>query len=142
MRMIAAGATFGCLGFGADASRPARRGVSKVVGHNPRNYGAAGGSLELPPALAKKYPNGVKFTDEGFPDFSPYSVDTVKVDGLTGNYRVDAALANRETFRMGTPDGYVWHHVEDGVTMQLVPKDIHKIAHTGGTAVIQHGEVP
>jgi len=32
----------------------------------------------------------------------------------------------------------VWHHVEDGKTMLLIPKDIHKAAaHTGGIAVIR-----
>jgi hypothetical protein len=39
-----------------------------------------------------------------------------------------------------TPEGYVWHHVEDGKTMQLVPQGIHsKARHTGGTAVIRNG---
>ncbi|WP_405237918.1 HNH endonuclease [Lentisalinibacter orientalis] len=39
-----------------------------------------------------------------------------------------------------TPSGYVWHHVEDGRTMQLIPQDIHNAArHTGGAAVIRHG---
>jgi len=37
-----------------------------------------------------------------------------------------------------TPAGMVWHHVEDGKTMLLIPKDIHKAAaHTGGIAVIR-----
>ncbi|APM40385.1 hypothetical protein [Clostridium kluyveri] len=32
--------------------------------------------------LAEKYPNGVKFTEEGVPDFKPYSTKTVTVDNL------------------------------------------------------------
>ena len=39
-----------------------------------------------------------------------------------------------------TPEGYVWHHVEDTTTMQLVPQNIHNAArHTGGAAVIRDG---
>lgn len=35
-------------------------------------------------------------------------------------------------------DGYTWHHVEDGRTMQLVPRDLHTaVKHTGGVAVIK-----
>jgi hypothetical protein len=34
----------------------------------------------------------------------------------------------------------VWHHVEDCVTMQLLPLDIHGAArHTGGAAIILSG---
>ena len=38
------------------------------------------------------------------------------------------------------PDGYVWHHVENGRTMQLIPREIHNaVRHTGGAAVIRNG---
>jgi len=31
-----------------------------------------------------------------------------------------------------------WHHNEDGITMELVPTDIHDAArHTGGVAIIK-----
>jgi hypothetical protein len=35
------------------------------------------------------------------------------------------------------------HHVEDGLTMQLVPSDLHDVVrHTGGAALINKGLVP
>jgi len=40
------------------------------------------------------------------------------------------------------PEGYIWHHVEDGKTMQLVPEKLHrKIPHTGGAALLRAGAV-
>jgi len=30
-----------------------------------------------------------------------------------------------------------WHHVEDGRTMQLIDKRLHKIGHTGGRAFLK-----
>jgi hypothetical protein len=53
-------------------------------------------------------------------------------------------LANQAAgFTDGVPEGYVWHHVEDGRTMQLVPQDIHAAtAHTGGAELIQRGLEP
>lgn len=35
------------------------------------------------------------------------------------------------------PDGYTWHHHEDGKTMILVDKKIHKeFTHTGGVSTV------
>jgi hypothetical protein len=39
------------------------------------------------------------------------------------------------------PDGYIWHHKEDGTTMQLVRRDVHDRAiggapHTGGQSIV------
>jgi hypothetical protein len=94
--------------------------------------------------LAKKYPRGVKFTKNGFPDFSPYARATVKIRMKGGS--ADAKAANkaagpRITDNMG-PE--TWHHVEDRTTMQLVPYDLHyAVKHTGGEAIIRHlGELP
>ena len=37
-----------------------------------------------------------------------------------------------------TPKGYTWHHDEDGMTMRLIPTDLHRaIGHDGGEKVIQ-----
>ncbi|MGH1506260.1 MAG: RHS repeat-associated core domain-containing protein [Acidimicrobiales bacterium] len=78
------------------------------------------------------HPSGVRFDSDGFPDFSPHAVDTVQSRFLlTGN--VDTDLA---TLGLNNVDGYTWHHVQDGFTMQLVPTKIHMAArHTGGAAV-------
>lgn len=69
----------------------------------------------------RQVPNGVRFTGEGFPDSTPYSLADVKVLGLTGNGRWTQGLANEalaKELRLDsvpqTPESYVWHHVEDG----------------------------
>ncbi|MYM59083.1 hypothetical protein GTG28_07590 [Vibrio sp. OCN044] len=42
-------------------------------------------------------------------------------------------------FANSTPSGHVWHHVENGKTMQLISKDIHNAArHTGGAAILRN----
>jgi len=86
------------------------------------------------------HPAGVEFTPQGFPNFGPHSVAEVKIEGLTGNLAKDSAMANAAAGLDSTPNGYVWHHVEDGKTMQLVPREIHNaVGHTGGAAVIRNG---
>ncbi|UPK42415.1 HNH endonuclease [Paenibacillus pabuli] len=36
-----------------------------------------------------------------------------------------------------TPDGYTWHHHQDGKTMVLVQKDIHRdFRHIGGQSTV------
>lgn len=60
------------------------------------------------------------------------------ISNLTGNYRTDEALANKKVGLSETPEGYVWHHVENGLTMLLIPQDLHNaVCHTGGSAVLQ-----
>jgi len=86
------------------------------------------------------HPSGVPFTEQGFPDFSAHAVAEVEIEGLTGTYDKDAAMANRAAGFDGTPEGYVWHHVEDAKTMQLLPQEVHDaVRHTGGAAVIRNG---
>jgi filamentous hemagglutinin len=49
-------------------------------------------------------------------------------------------MANKAMGYPKTPKGYVWHHVEDAQTMQLMLKELHNVVkHTGGDAVIRHG---
>lgn len=102
-------------------------------GRKPINSGYAG----------QTHPSGVRFKENGFPDFTPHAKAQVQVEGLTGNRLIDNRLANRAAgFGDSTraPKGFTWHHVEDGRTMQLVPADIHKATgHTGGAAVIRNG---
>jgi hypothetical protein len=103
----------------------------------------AGQVYKLEGELAAKYPNGVKFNKDGFPDFSPYAKVRVKIDGLKGNTGSDFTAANRAVGLKETPKGYTWHHVEDGRTMMLVPTDLHQaVRHTGGAALIRKGLVP
>lgn len=84
--------------------------------------------------------NSVTYNKDGWPDFSKYSKADVQVNGMNGVYRHDASLANQAAGLKGTPDGYVWHHVQDGRTMQLIPQNIHNaFQHTGGASIIRGG---
>ena len=102
--------------------------VEKVNGRYPINSGYAG----------RTHPTGVQFKENGFPDFTPFAMKNVEIPNLTGNIRVDEKQANKIAGFIRTPEGYTWHHVEDGKIMQLVPEEIHKATrHTGGAAVIK-----
>lgn len=85
------------------------------------------------------HPNtGVRFKDNGYPDFSGHARESVEVKGLTGVPSKDAPMANKAAGLESTPRGYVWHHVEDGKTMQLVLEDLHaKTGHSGGADLLR-----
>jgi A nuclease of the HNH/ENDO VII superfamily with conserved WHH len=80
----------------------------------------------------------------GFPDFGPpHSTHQVEIP-MRGDHDVDFRLADEAARRADPnftrPDTHTWHHKEDGVTMQLVPKDTHNVAlgggnHTGGASL-------
>lgn len=87
--------------------------------------------------------DAAQIKSNGFPDFTPYAVASVEMDGLVGDTSMDFRAANKaaglERYGDRAPRGFVWHHCEDGRTMQLVPFDIHDaIRHTGGEAVLDH----
>jgi hypothetical protein len=99
-------------------------------------------SEEQRAALAKDYPGGVRFTRAGYPVFTPYAIKRVDVEGLTGDRRKDARLANAAVGHDSTLAGHTWHHVENGRTMELVPEDLHDAArHTGGADAIKNDAV-
>jgi hypothetical protein len=87
----------------------------------------------------------------GFPDFKPFSKADVEIP-MRGNSTDFTAADKAMQARTGDanwqrPDGYTWHHKEDGVTMQLVPSSINTasyggVNHTGGAALFGkvHGE--
>ncbi|MBL8617057.1 MAG: HNH endonuclease [Deltaproteobacteria bacterium] len=81
----------------------------------------------------KTHPDtGIPFDNEGYPDFSSVSIADVKID-YTGTRSGDYAAANRAAGFSKKPEGFTWHHHQDGTTMQLVPTDIHRqTGHTGG----------
>jgi len=72
------------------------------------------------------------------PDFDSFLAKIrpyVKIT-LTGSRSSDANAANTAAGLKRTPDGYTWHHHQDGTTMQLIPKEIHaQTAHTGGSSL-------
>ncbi|WP_341755623.1 HNH endonuclease [Candidatus Tisiphia endosymbiont of Ptychoptera albimana] len=55
---------------------------------------------------------------------------------MTGDNKNDFKIANEIMGIKENPEGYTWHHIEDGRTMIAIPTDLHKaIKHTGGAAV-------
>ncbi|MFE8645562.1 DUF6531 domain-containing protein [Sphingomonas sp. NCPPB 2930] len=125
-----------------------RTNVKSVNGQRPRNHCFAGKTMvgkDLPEHVRGKYPHGVPFNMNGFPDFSRYAMKTVNI--IPGNSRgTDFSRANVEAFGKGNPYGsnspvingreFTWHHNEQLGKMQLVPRDIHDaVKHTGGFAV-------
>ncbi len=91
---------------------------------------------------------------DGNPDFSDYTMKTPGADGKmvdasveikldpTGNRNTDfgearramAEKLGRDNYR--EPEGWTWHHKEDGTTMELVPSDLHNnVPHSGGVSV-------
>jgi hypothetical protein len=122
--------------FGKDPNRPQsaqgrrffgpRRPVPVPPGTTIRNKDLAG----------KKHPDtSIPFDGQGFPDFSSVTRDTATFPH-TGDPDKDRATANRQKGYARTPDGWVWHHHQDGQRMQLVPKDIHaRTGHTGSRGI-------
>lgn len=95
----------------------------------------------------------VKFK-EGYPDFSEYVHAETSAAGQSVRAEVEVELSrvgNREQdFRSARdamadklgvseyrePQGYTWHHSEDGTTMQLIPSELHNnVPHSGGVSM-------
>jgi hypothetical protein len=90
----------------------------------------------------------VTYSKDGYPDFSNYThpdySDPVAIN-VTGNNNADFAAANKAIGLEGNrpPDGYTWHHVEDGQHMILVRRDVHDATiggfpHTGGASIVRN----
>ncbi|MDN7900890.1 hemagglutinin repeat-containing protein [Burkholderia cepacia] len=128
-------------GVAAAITGVGRNGLPLINGRYPINSKYADQQFpmdKLPTEIQQKYPQGVKFNSQGFPDFAPYAKARVDVVDLTGDYNKDAALSNQAAGFTKTPSGYVWHHVENAETMLLIPQDLHDaIRHTGGSAVLK-----
>lgn len=106
-----------------DTAKAAERGAVAGKAAKVRNGHLAG----------SKHPEtGIPFDKNGFPDFSSVSKADVKIK-QTGTRAGDFKAANEAAGFKKTPEGYTWHHHQDGTTMQLVPRDIHaQTGHTGG----------
>jgi hypothetical protein len=108
----------------------ARIDQARANGMTIRNLALAG----------KTHPvTGIPFDAQGFPDFSGVSIKNVEIR-QAGNYTTDFVDANRAAGFSNTPSRYIWHHHQNGTTMQLVPFDIHNATgHTGGVSIIKRG---
>lgn len=101
------------------------------------NAAYAGRTFELPPELRKRFPDGVSFSHEGFPEFDRYAVKTVEfAEGFRGPRAADFRRANEIFGWRDTPPGFVWHHKEDNRTLLLLDRRLHQaVRHYGGVRV-------
>jgi hypothetical protein len=123
---------------------PVNRGTRKPHQPNAKKWLEKGGSIDQKADGTTTYTrsDGVKVTydKEGFPDFTPYRHPTVKDVQIqfSGDREKDKKLADMAagtTKKMRDDEGYVWHHHQDGKTMQLIKKDVNEdFFHTGGMA--------
>ena len=115
--------------------------LKKINDRYPINGDLAGQKYplhKLPEDLQVKYPNSVMIDERGFIRFEPYGISVIRSKELIGDHDKDFQLADEISGYKTRPEEYTWHHVEDGETMVLVPKDLHKaIRHTGGAAIIR-----
>lgn len=137
--------------------------IEPVDGRLPSNYRLAGKIYDLSqqhpkeyeklckefPKFADKFGSGIRFSKEGYPDFSSFRVaDDYKFKGLFTGREADFEKADEMTWAyLKSPAaraeqrknlGLTWHHCEDGHTLQLVPYDLHsKVPHTGGIAIVK-----
>lgn len=83
----------------------------------------------------------IAFTAAGFPIWGEHVLVTVEFPppGFAGNHGTDFTRADalcRQEYNFTPPDGYTWHHNEDGIHMELIPTRLHDaIRHAGGVAI-------
>jgi hypothetical protein len=111
----------------------------------PPNWQHAGDVLppeQLSDAAREYAPEGVPIKENGCPDFTEWSEANVEIE-MTGDRAEDYKRANdaagfADAGYRSPEEGYVWHHNEDGETMQLVPADLHSsVPHRGGVYVVK-----
>lgn len=141
--------------------------IPKVNGRAPINSQYAGGNFpasKLSAPLQAKYPNGVPFSRNGFPEF-PAKAEMRLPPGQRIGSRPEHFRAANEALRVQeeanpgflrgrgldqrqidhimrnpplgeSPPDLTWHHHETPGRMQLVPRDIHDaVRHTGGHSI-------
>jgi hypothetical protein len=81
---------------------------------------------DLPNSVRGKYPHGVPFNMQGFPDFSRYARTTVNIGKFTEDSS-DFRSANAKVGLKGNKalTGFVWYHTDKNGVLQLIPRDIH-----------------
>jgi hypothetical protein len=82
----------------------------------------------------------LSFTKEGYPDFEPHALQLpngskrVQIE-YTGSRSADFKAANKAAKLDKAPHRYTWHHLEDGKSMMLVPRELHEaVKHSGGVS--------
>ena len=118
------------------------------------NWLKAGNKVEINPDGTFTYINkkgvSVHYDAKGFPDFAPHlthpsGVKSVEIEPMRGDHNKDYRQANiragHPEWGWDPPEGYTWHHHQNGQTMQLVPEGIHReFKHAGGAAAVRNRE--
>jgi hypothetical protein len=130
------------LAFDAALAASAAPAARKPQQPNPKKWTDKGGTIQENADGSTTYTRAdgvtVTYDKEGYPDFTSYRHPTVKDVEIefTASYPKDNGLADKAagiTREMRTNERYVWHHHQDGKTMQLIKKDVHEdFFHTGG----------
>ncbi|MCK1393665.1 HNH endonuclease [Bradyrhizobium sp. 1] len=129
----------------------ATEGIGRAAGQEVR---ALTSRVRLSPAewAAKKGFPGVGTTANGGPTFAGTEHLYPAAQGqrsvvnipLTGSYRKDFALANKEGKFTETPGGYMWHHADDfnpqtgRATLELIDEDAHNATRPHAGSVAQY----
>lgn len=126
------------------SSSTTSRGARKPHQPNAKKWMDNGGSISQKADGTTTFTrsDGVSVTYDkaGFPDFTPYRHPTVKDVQIefTGDRNKDNNLADKAagiTEDLRQQQQYTWHHHQDGKTMQLIKRDVHRdFFHTGGMA--------
>lgn len=122
-----------------------------VEGHNGSWSGGERGKSEWsstkPEVLEVTKGEPVPYED-GHPRFDKWMKDSIEIEGMNGSQRdmrmADDAYAKKMGFKAGSEvkmwrdeEGLTWHHHEDGKTMQLIPRGVHRISHKGGASMLR-----
>lgn len=112
--------------------------VKPIGGRLPRGHSYAGGQMPLPRPLHAKFGTHLRFTEDGFPDFSRFVKHKATIK-MQGNRHLDFKSANAAA-GIDPPNSklWIWHHHQDGKTMLLVPADLHRaVGHNGSFSLFK-----
>ena len=122
---------------------PKKEYLKKVEENGDRVYERTIDGERVKGPVEIKYTKGAngkyspRFEDYTHPD---YSTPIKPEFEMNGNQAHDAYWMNKQVFGSASnaPDGWTWHHCEDGVHMILVDSDVHgAFHHEGGASVIR-----
>lgn len=135
---------------------------------DPQKRAVALEKIQTRAKIIEKYehlnPEGIYWSAQGHPDFKPYAIKSennhaiiVEIEmsnpenrnrdyRLAAKAALDKGLITQEQLtkysKPAENDYFVWHHAEDGKTMVLMPRDLHKaIPHSGGISSIRNGSL-
>jgi hypothetical protein len=116
---------------------------AKYADKTYKHFSNEGGKTSFSYKVASKI--GIKFSDEGYPNFKPFAKAVYTHDSPLPPSRNEAfALADKSiniNAAYRSKNHLTWHHSEDGRSLYLVSSDIHNanvggVAHSGGQSLL------